>query len=146
MELAEENLATAEVDNNSWQQLWWIFWMFCVQRRAKTVMSMCRAQTLNCGSNFTNCQDYVGVIGISEEDVIFFTWQLLDISTFLFPNEEQRKTSPWQIEAIFIYFNPVLIWIWMLNIKMFESAAGGWLQCHFVLSVGWLLVAVHITW
>ena len=71
--------------------------MFCVQRRAKTVMSMCRAQTLNCGSNFTNCQDYVGVIGISEEDVIFFTWQLLDISTFLFPNEEQRKTSPWQI-------------------------------------------------
>ena len=60
-------------------------------------MSMCRAQTLNCGSNFTNCQDYVGVIGISEEDVIFFTWQLLDISTFLFPNEEQRKASPWQI-------------------------------------------------
>ena len=92
MKLAEENVATAEVDNNSWQQLWWIFWMFCVQRRAKTVMSMCRAQTLNCGSNFTNCQDYVGVIGISEEDVIFFTWQLLDISTFQTKNKERDQS------------------------------------------------------
>ena len=32
---------------------------------AKTVLSICRAETLNCGSNFTNCQDYVGVIRIS---------------------------------------------------------------------------------
>ena len=93
MELAEENLATAEVDNNSWQQLWWIFWMFCVERRAKTVMSMCRAQTLNCGSNFTNCQDYVGVIGISEEDVIFFTWQLLDISTFQTKTKKEQSMA-----------------------------------------------------
>ena len=55
-------------------------------------MSMCRAQTLNCGSNFTNCQDYVGVIGISEEDVIFFTWQLLDISTFQTKNKERDQS------------------------------------------------------
>ena len=31
---------------------------------AKTVLSICRAETLNCGSNFTNCQDYDGVIRI----------------------------------------------------------------------------------
>ena len=35
-------------------------------RGAKTVLSICRAETLNCGSNFTNCQDYDGVIRISK--------------------------------------------------------------------------------
>ena len=145
MELAEENLATAEVDNNSWQQLWWIFWMFCVQRRAKTVMSMCRAQTLNCGSNFTNCQDYVGVIGISEEDVIFFTWQLLDISTFLFPNGEQRKTSPWQRGNIYLLqpSSNLNVECWILKCLRVLLAVG----CNVILCcrlVGcWWLYTLH---
>ena len=107
-------------------------------------MSMCRAQTLNCGSNFTNCQDYVGVIGISEEDVIFFTWQLLDISTFQTKNKERDQSMINGIGRGNIYLLQHSSDL-NLYIKMFESAAGGWLQCHFVLSVGWLLVAVHIT-
>ena len=58
---------------------------------AKTVLSICRAETLNCGSNFTNCQDYDGVI------------RILKMSLCLILNtiKEYKKS----LTEIFIYFS-----------------------------------------
>ena len=54
---------------------------------AKTVLSICRAETLNCGSNFTNCQDYVGVIRISKNDPPPHTPNTIRVSSLLKPME-----------------------------------------------------------
>ena len=54
---------------------------------AKTVLSICRAETLNCGSNFTNCQDYVGVIRISKNDPPPHTLNTIRVSSLLKPME-----------------------------------------------------------
>ena len=48
--------------------------------RAKTVLSICRAETLNCGSNFTNCQDYDGVIRISKTEPLPHTEHSIRVS------------------------------------------------------------------
>lgn len=59
---------------------------------AKTVLSICRAETLNCGSNFTNCQDYDGVI------------RILKMRLSL-PHTKHNKRVQKSLTDIFIYFS-----------------------------------------
>ena len=57
---------------------------------AKTVLSICRAETLNCGSNFTNCQDYDGVIRILKMSLL----NTIKSGLFLFSNKPLQDMAP----------------------------------------------------